>query len=61
MTGLAVAELQQTVAELQPHIRVIGPARQALPEISGRRRVVADRLMDFGQAEQSLGRARGIG
>src|SRR5580704_18226310 len=56
----AVAELQQAKAELQPHIGVIGPAHQALPEISGRRRVVADCLVRLGQAEQGFGRARGI-
>ena len=61
VTGGAVAELQQAIAELQPHIGVVGPAHQALPEISGRRRIVADRLMRLGQAEQGLGGARGIG
>src|SRR6202035_1442003 len=41
VTGGAIAELQQAIAELQPHIGVVGPARQALPEIFGRRRIVA--------------------
>ena len=54
IASVTPAELQQTMAEREPGVRIIRPQHQVTPKISGGDLVLADLLMCLADPEQRL-------